>query len=48
MKNTKKKSYEPPKLMDFGRISKITSHNGMTFLTDTSQCGSNEKGESTC
>lgn len=36
----KKKVYEPPQLMDFGRLTHITANLGMTLLTDAEGTGS--------
>ena len=42
MDTQEKKVYEPPQLMDFGRLTDLTSQTGTTNLTDCQFTGSNE------
>lgn len=37
-----KKPYQAPQLLDFGKVSDLTSQVGMTFLTDSFGTGSME------
>jgi len=42
MNSENKKTYEPPQLMDFGRLNSITGIKGMSVMTDCEGTGSNE------
>lgn len=42
MNTENRKPYEPPQLMDFGRLTNVTGITGMSVITDCEGSGSNE------